>query len=206
MSRAEIVKILKKNYYFSTDKITQIEQFVNLLLNFNKKYNLISKKTEVDIWKRHVLDSAQIIKLINFNKPGELSDLGSGAGFPGVVLSIYNDNPSFHVKLFEKSPVKRSFLKNLMSENNKFELFGNIYEHNDLSSNYVVCRAFKKLSTIFKISREIFNNPHKLIVLKGKNAEKELKNVSNIKDYRYKLVLSATDIDSKIIVAEKNEK
>ena len=203
MSREEIVKILKKNYYFSTDKITQIEHFVNLLLNFNKKYNLISKSTEQDIWKRHVLDSAQIIKLINFKKPGELSDLGSGAGFPGVVLSIYNDNPSFHVKLFEKSPVKRSFLKKLMSENNKFELFGNIYEYNDLSSNYVVCRAFKKLSAIFKISREIFNNPHKLIVLKGKNAEKELKTVSNIKNYRYKMVSSVTDIDSKIIVAEK---
>jgi 16S rRNA (guanine527-N7)-methyltransferase len=203
MSREEIVKILKKNYYFSTDKITQIEHFVNLLLNFNKKYNLISKSTEQDIWKRHVLDSAQIIKLINFKKPGELSDLGSGSGFPGVVLSIYNDNPSFHVKLFEKSPVKRSFLKKLMSENNKFELFGNIYEYNDLSSNYVVCRAFKKLSPIFKISREIFNNPHKLIVLKGKNAEKELKTVSNIKNYRYKMVSSVTDIDSKIIVAEK---
>ena len=138
MSREEIVKILKKNYCFSTDKITQIEHFVNLLLNFNKKYNLISKSTEQDIWKRHVLDSAQIIKLINFKKPGELSDLGSGAGFPGVVLSIYNDNPLFHVKLFEKSPVKRSFLKKLMSENNKFELFGNIYEHKNLSSNYLV--------------------------------------------------------------------
>ena len=203
MSRSEIVKILKKNYYFSTDKIAHIEHFVNLLLNFNKKYNLISKSTEQDIWKRHVLDSAQIIKLINFKKPGELSDLGSGAGFPGVVLSIYNDNPSFHVKLFEKSPVKRSFLKKLISENNKFELFGNIYEYNDLSSNYVVCRAFKKLPPIFKISREIFNNPHKLIVLKGKNAEKELKTVSNIKNYRYKMVSSVTDIDSKIIVAEK---
>ena len=66
MSREESVKILKKNYYFSTDKITHIEHFVNLLLNFNKKYNLISKSTEIDIWKRHVLDSAQIIKLINF--------------------------------------------------------------------------------------------------------------------------------------------
>jgi 16S rRNA (guanine527-N7)-methyltransferase len=203
MSRAEIEKILKKNYNFSTDKIAQIEHFVNLLLNFNNKYNLISKKTESDIWKRHILDSAQIIKLINFNKPGVLSDLGTGAGFPGIILSIYNDNPLFHVKLYEKSPVKRSFLKKLVSEFNKFELLGNVYEHTMLNSDYIVCRAFKKLSPIFKISREIFNNPHKLIVLKGKNAEKELKNVSNIKNYRYKMVSSVTDIDSKIIVAEK---
>ena len=203
MSREEIVKILKKNYYFSTEKIAQIEHFVNLLLNFNKKYNLISKKTEKDIWKRHVLDSAQIIKLINFKKPGVLSDLGTGAGFPGIVLSIYNDNSLFHVKLYEKSPVKRSFLEKLMSKNNKFELFGNVYEHTKLNSDYIVCRAFKKLSPIFDISREIFNNPQKLIILKGKNAEKELKTVSNIKNYRYKMVSSITDIDSKIIVAEK---
>ena len=51
MTRTEIVEILKKNYYFSTEKITHIEHFVNLLLNFNKKYNLISKSTEQDIWK-----------------------------------------------------------------------------------------------------------------------------------------------------------
>ena len=206
MSRAEIEKILKKNYYFSTGKIAQIEHFINLLLNFNKKYNLISKKTEKDIWERHVLDSAQIIKLINFKKSGVLSDLGTGGGFPGIILSIYNDNPSFHVKLYEKSPVKRSFLSKLASDNNKFELFGNIFEYNNLSSDYIVCRAFKKLPPIFKISREIFNNPQKLIVLKGKNAEKELKTISNIKNYRYKMVSSVTDINSKIIVAKKNEK
>ena len=78
----------------------------------NKKHNFISKSTEVDIWHRHILDSAQLVKFIDFSK-GSLSDLGSGAGFPGMVLAIFNENKNFHVKLYDKSPVKRAFLEKI---------------------------------------------------------------------------------------------
>ena len=59
--------------------------------------------------ERHILDSAQLVKFIDF-KSGSLADLGTGAGFPGVVIAIFNENKDFHVKLYEKSPVKRNFL------------------------------------------------------------------------------------------------
>ena len=51
-----------------------------------------------------MLDSAQVVKLIEFSDNKSLSDLGSGAGFPGLILALYNRNPKFHVKLYEKSP------------------------------------------------------------------------------------------------------
>ena len=64
-----------------------IELFVQEVLNYNKKYNLISK-LEKDIWNRHVLDSAQLVKHIDHKNFNSLADLGTGAGFPGII-AIY---------------------------------------------------------------------------------------------------------------------
>ena len=106
---------LVQDLNFSDEKIAKLEIFVNEVLNYNKKYNLISKSSENDIWLRHVLDSAQLIKFIDPQKNHSLADLGTGAGFPGIVLSIfYSDILTFHVKLYEKSPVKNNFLKKIV--------------------------------------------------------------------------------------------
>ena len=200
-----VKKYLHENLGFSDEKIDKISKFIDLLLIFNKKYNLISKSTEKDVWNRHILDSAQIIKYIDFKKDHILSDFGSGAGLPGVILSIANTNPNFHVKLYEKSSVKRAFLSDIQKIT-KFDIESNVYDQKNIKTDYIVCRAFKKLDIIFDISREKVKNPHKLIILKGKNALNELKKLPKDKKYRYKTVDSITDKDSKIIIATKNGK
>ena len=200
-----VKKYLRENLGFSDKKIKKIHKYIDLLLIFNKKYNLISKSTEKEIWNRHILDSAQIIKYIDFNKDHILSDFGSGAGLPGVIISIANTNPNFHVKLYEKSPVKRDFLADIQKIT-QFDIEKNVYDYEVIKSDYVVCRAFKKLDLIFDISREKIKNPHKLIILKGKNALNDLKKLPKDKNYRYKTVDSVTDRDSKIIIATKNGK
>ena len=200
-----VKKYLQENLGFSDVKIDKLEKYVDLLLIFNKKYNLISKSTEKEIWNRHILDSAQILQYIDFNKDHILSDLGSGAGLPGIVLSIANHNRNFHVKLYEKSPVKRSFLSDIQKIT-KFDIEVNVYDYNIIQTDYIVCRAFKKLDLILDISREKVKNPHKLIILKGKNALNDLKKLPKDKNYRYKIVDSITDKDSKIIIATKNGK
>ena len=200
-----VKKYLHENLGFSDEKIDKISKFIDLLLIFNKKYNLISKSTEKDVWNRHILDSAQIIKYIDFKKDHILSDFGSGAGLPGVILSIANTNPNFHVKLYEKSSVKRAFLSDIQKIT-KFDIESNVYDQKNIKTDYIVCRAFKKLDIIFDISREKVKNPHKLIILKGKNALNELKKLPKYKKYRYKTVDSITDKDSKIIIATKNGK
>ena len=200
-----VKKYLQENLGFSDKKIQKIYKYIDLLLIFNKKYNLISKSTEKEIWNRHILDSAQIIKYIDFNKGHILSDFGSGAGLPGVIISIANTNPNFHVKLYEKSPVKRDFLADIQKIT-QFDIEKNVYDYEVIKSDYVVCRAFKKLDLIFDISREKIKNPHKLIILKGKNALNDLKKLPKDKNYRYKTVDSVTDRDSKIIIATKNGK
>ena len=200
MDEEEAKEMLKSNLQFTKDDIDKLEKFKNSLLEYNAKYNLISKSTENFIWSRHILDSAQLIKYINFNNTISLADFGSGAGFPGIVLAIFNKNSKFHVKLFEKSSVKRKFLS-LVKKNLEINLDieDNLY-NKEILADIIVCRAFKKLDKIIRISRETIKKPHKIIILKGKNAQQEINNVSLDKNYSYKLENSITDIDSKIII------
>jgi len=193
---------LKTLLKFSTDDLDKLHIFHEELLKFNKKYNLISKSTESDIWHRHILDSAQLVKYIDFNSNESLSDMGSGAGFPGVILAIFNKNPSFHVKLYEKSNVKCDFLDNVRNKISvEYDIFGD-YKNEDITSYYVVSRAFKKLEEIIRISREIIKVNHKLIILKGRNAENEINKLKPYENFIYNAEGSITDPDSKILVIE----
>ena len=197
--------ILSKNLNFSESKIRILDLFVKEVLSYNKKYNLISNSSEKCIWHRHILDSAQLIKYIDFKNCNSLSDLGSGAGFPGIVLSIFlMDVLTFHVKLYEKSRVKVKFLNSLKDKLslNQLLIFDNDYQYHKIDTNYVVCRAFKKLSEVLRISRETIQKPHKLIVMLGKSAQDEINKASKDSFFKYKLFSSITQSESKILLVD----
>ena len=201
MQDYEVINFLQNRLNFRSKTISDIKIFVEELLKANKKHNFISKKTENAIWHRHILDSAQIVKFIDFSK-GSLSDLGSGAGFPGMILALFNDNKDFHVKLYEKSPVKRAFLDHISKKLQvKVEILGNVHE-GSITTDYIVSRAFKKLEAIIQVSREIAKKSHKLIVLKGQNAQEDLIKAFKKEKYAYKLEQSMTNKDSKIIIVD----
>ena len=204
MQQSEVINILKKDLNFTDQSIEKLKKFKELVLNENKKYNLIAKSTENSIWGRHILDSAQLVKFIDF-KSHILADLGSGAGFPGIVIEIFNKYKDFHVKLYEKSPVKREFLIQVIKKLElKAEVFGDVRDHR-IDANIIVCRAFKKLEEVIQVSREIAKKPYKLMILKGQNAQEELKRSFKTKKYPYKLEKSMTNKDSKIILMEIND-
>ena len=193
------VKFVLNKLGYTINNIKNLELFVQKLIKYNKKHNLISKNTEKIVWKRHILDSAQLIKYINNKKFKNIADFGSGAGFPGLILAFNNNKNNFHVKLYEKSIIKRNFLLDVIRE---FDLNvtveGNIYDK-IIDANIIVCRAFKKIGEILRISREMIKKPHKLIILKGKNAQNEINKVSLDSNYSYKIEKSLTESDSKII-------
>ena len=74
-----------------------------------------------------------------------------------------------------------------------------------IDSEIIICRAFKRLDQIIQVSREIAKKPHKLMILKGQNAQEEIKKSLKTKKYPYKLETSMTNKDSKIILMEINE-
>ena len=202
MNREDVKSILISKYKFSPEDVEKLSLFHDELITFNKKYNLISKSTESVTWYRHILDSAQIVDFIGFDDGFSVSDMGSGAGFPGIVLSIFNKNSKFHVKLYEKSNIKCDFLDNVRNKLDlKYEIFGR-YQEEKIASEYIVCRAFKKIEDILRISREIVEVSHKLVILKGKNAEEEINKLQKPIEFMYRLEKSITDPKSKILIVD----
>ena len=202
MDKKDVLLQLTKIFKFRESDIEKLELFHYELLKYNKKYNLISLKTEKDIWNRHILDSAQLVQYIDFEDKKTLSDMGSGAGFPGVIIALFNNNPKFHVKLYEKSNIKCDFLENIKNKLNiECDIYGR-HQDEEIHSEYIVSRAFKQLSEVLRISREIVKVNHKLIILKGKNAENEIKKLHQPLEFMYKLEKSITDIDSKILIID----
>ncbi len=204
-SKVKSKLVLAKNLNFNDKKLELIELFVQEVLNYNQKHNLISQSSEKDIWNRHVLDSAQLVKHIDHKNFNSLADLGTGGGFPGIILSIfYSDILTFHVKLYEKSKVKVNFIKTIKDKLRlkHMYIYENDYQSHILDADYIVCRAFKKLPEILRISRETVKRPHKLIVMLGKSAQDELNKASKGMIYKYKLVPSITESDSKILLVD----
>lgn len=193
---------LINNLKFTKEDVYKLEIFHDELLKYNRRYNLISKSTENNIWHRHILDSAQLVKYIDFNSNKSISDMGAGAGFPGIVLAIFNKNSSFHVKLYEKSKVKCDFL-NIIRDKIKVEynIYGD-YKNEKISTFYVVSRAFKKLEEIIRISREIIKVNHRIIILKGRSAQIEINKLKDFDNFIYRLENSITDTESKILLIE----
>ena len=203
MNQKKVENILIRDLNFNSVAINKLRIFHDEILLFNKRYNLISKNTEGDIWYRHILDSAQLIKYIDFSDNDSLADLGSGAGLPGIVLSIFNDNEKFHVKLYDKSNVKCEFLNKVVKKLDiKAKIINGLINQQNIDSKYVICRAFRKLDHILGISREIIKVNHKLIILKGRNAENEINKLKPYENFIYKTENSITDSDSKILVIE----
>jgi len=102
----------------SRETLARLEAYVSLLEAWNTRHNLVSRQSLAEVWRRHVYDSAQLCAFI----PGDaatLVDLGSGAGFPGLVLAILlAGRPSFHAVLYEATRKKCEFLAHVASRLN----------------------------------------------------------------------------------------
>ena len=177
-----------------------LEEYVKFLLEYNNKINLIGKSTIDDIWNRHIVDSLQIIKLIK-NKNIKLADLGSGAGLPGIVLSIAGIK---EVHLFEKSPRKCEFLEKAKNfSKNK------IFIHNiDISTfkketfDIITSRALGNLNLLLQFSENLKNKNTKCIFLKGKKVFEELDEAKKYWKIQYNLIDSITSNEGKIVEIE----
>ena len=110
------------------------------------------------------------------------------------------------MKLYEKSKVKTKFLIALCEKLNiRAEIFENNINSHEIKSKYIVSRAFKKLEEHIRISREMIKVNHKLIILKGKSAEEEIKKLNKNFKYSYSLEKSITSSESRIVIIEVNK-
>jgi len=194
----------------SRETIISLKKYENKLIIANKKLNLIGNSTINQIWTRHFLDSVQVIDFIDKNNK-TLIDIGSGAGFPGLVLAITLKDRKIplKVKLIEKSPKKTKFLKNLVQELNlNVDVINqNVFQYSKkLSEDVFVARAFKPLKIILELIHNKAENWKKIFIYLGKTGKRELLQASKIWDIEYKQRDSVTSDDSIVIEVIKLKK
>lgn len=175
----------------------KLQNYVNFLLEYNNKINLIGKSTIEDIWNRHIIDSLQVIKLIE-NKNIKLADLGSGAGLPGLVLSICGIK---EVHLFEKSPRKCEFLEKAKEfSDNKIIIHNiDISTFKDKTFDIITSRALGNLNLLLNFSLNLNKESTKCIFLKGKKVFEELEEAKKFWNIDYELINSLTSNEGKIL-------
>ena len=199
----------KFNLDVSRETLERLDEYSKDIILKNKEINLISRSTESSIKSRHIADSMQTIDFIDKNDIKMCTDLGSGAGLPGIVLGIIMSakKPKFKVIFYEKSYHKSNFLKEMSK---KFKLDAEIYQKNifnekNLITDVIISRAFKPLPVIFQIAKTNFKNFKYIILFLGKSGKKILKDAMKNWKFDYEERKSLTN-DESIIVKISNLK
>ena len=182
----EEIKII--NNYLSKDccvaeqQFDKLKQYVELLLIENEKHNLIGKNTIQSVWSRHIIDSLQLVSYAMENKNDSnrtIFDLGSGAGFPAIVLGIIT---GYKIVMVEKSPVKSQFLSRVCQELHlEQKVINESVNKNNISTflssrSVITSRAFKSIGEIFDLidDKVILSNIDKMVLLKGEKWKAEI--------------------------------
>ena len=192
---------LLKNQNVSRETFLEFESFIVMLQKRNEEINIISKETAKNdvIRERHIVDSAQSIDFVDLNST-IITDIGSGGGMPGIIISIMIKNlkKSIKVNLYEKSHHKSSFLRKVSRDLklNTEVIQENIFETQNLESGTIMARAFKPLPIILELVYRNFSNYKNLILFMGKNGEKILEDTLKIWDFDFEKKKSITSEDS----------
>ena len=187
----------------SRETLKELEGYSRAVILKNKDINLISKSTEKSIKHRHIEDSAQTIEFIDKNDIKICTDIGSGAGLPGIVLGILMKPKKsvFKVVFYEKSHHKSIFIRDMAK---KFNLNSeirqkNIFNEKNLNTDVIISRAFKPLPIIFQIAQNNFKNFKYIILFLGKSGKKILDDAHKSWIFDYEEKKSSTNQESIIV-------
>ena len=195
----------------SRETFSDFESYTSMILEKNEEINLMSNKfnEKNDIIERHIIDSAQIIDIVDFNY-NTTTDIGSGSGMPGIVIAILLKSlkKNIKVKLYEKSYHKSNFLRDVSSKLNlKTEIIQkNIFEERKLETGTIMSRAFKPMSVVLDLVNENFSNFSNIIFFMGKSGREIFQNTLKDWDLDYSEKKSLTNDESFLINVKKIKK
>ncbi len=171
-----------KDYNLNKRQIILIEKYLHKLKETNKSLNLVGDSTIAQAWDRHVNDSLQLSKYM-VNKNSSIIDLGTGAGIPGILLSILGYN---NILLVDSKLKKINFIKEFVKENKlstKY-LCARIENLKNNKFDFIICRAFAPLVKLLDYSLIFTKKNTSLLFLKGRSVNKEIKNAK--KNFKFK--------------------
>tara|TARA_Y100000768_G_scaffold219076_1_gene165150 strand:- start:226 stop:819 length:594 start_codon:yes stop_codon:yes gene_type:complete len=191
---------------FTNNQKEKINIFINLAINFNKTHNIFSRKSSEEVMKKDIFDCAPIINIIPTNK--SVLDLGSGGGFPGILLAI--TKPNNKITLLESSRKKCYFLKLVVEAlelKNTTILNTTITKTNKIGVfDIITARAFASINKIIKLTQQNKTTTTKYILLKGKEQKiKEELKLLNQKKFKYEIIKQSNTNQERNIVVIANE-
>ena len=172
---------LLKRYHteISPEKLKIYKSLYDIYNEKNKKVNLISRKDFENFYLHHIIHSLSITKFELIKKENKIIDLGTGGGLPGIPLAIYYNNKKFILvdSIRKKISAVDEIIKELNVKN--ISTINNRVENLNINADIIICRSVSSIENIIKWTKGILNKEGKLILLKGGNVNKELKNISS---------------------------
>ena len=195
----------------SRETCNDFESLISMILEKNKKINIISKKIneKIAIRERHIIDSAQIIDFVDLNS-NTTCDLGTGGGMPGLIVAIVMKKikNSMKIKLYEKSYHKCVFLKEVSKKLNlNTEIIQkDIFTIKNIETGTIMSRAFKPMPTILELVNQNFQKYENIIFFMGGTGRKILNDTLKEWDLDYEEKKSLTNDESFILNIKKIKK
>jgi 16S rRNA (guanine527-N7)-methyltransferase len=190
---------------FKEEEKNKINIFINLALEFNKTHNIFSRKEHDEVYKKDILDCEPLIKRIKNHT--KILDLGSGGGFPGILLAI--TKPKSQISLIESSSKKCFFLRSVADKlalKNTTIINKKIEPNNNIGVfDIITARAFASIDKITKLTKTNRNKDTEYLLLKGKNKtiQEELTDIDkNL--YLYEIIKLDTKTHERNMVLIKN--
>ena len=192
MTEKEFLKELEKlNIFLDQNQIDKLDIFYEMLIEWNQKINLTSIIEKKDVYLKHFYDSLTLSKIIDFSKDLTICDVGTGAGFPGIVLKIVF--PNINITLIDSlnkriiylnEVIKKLELKNIEVLHYRMEDYSKL---NEEKFDCIVSRAVSNINVITEISIKALKINGNIILMKA-NAEEEIKNIGgNLKKLNAKI-------------------
>ena len=209
-------EILKKysllnQSYVSRETCLDFEKFIAMIIEKNKEINIISKENRKNniIRERHIIDSAQAIDFIDLNS-NLIRDLGSGGGFPGIIIAIILKNMKKRINtvLYEKSHLKSIFLRDVSKKLNlDIEVIQkDVFGITELKSGTIMARAFKPLPVFLELIYKNFKSYKNLILFMGRSGKEILQKTEKKWKLDFEIKKSITSEDSFLLNIKKINK
>lgn len=201
MTEEEAQDWLAETFAVSRETQDKLNAFAAAVIDENGRQNLISASTTPHIWARHFVDSAQLLRLRPDKSGGIWLDLGTGAGFPGIVVALLSRQPVVLVesrrKRFEflRQQCESLGLKHVRVHGGRLETL------ETLSANVISARAFAPLSKILHLASRFSRKETHWLLPKGQSVREELETIRSSWQGVFQVKPSLTDADAAIIVA-----
>jgi 16S rRNA (guanine527-N7)-methyltransferase len=202
MDEEEARSWLARTFDVPRETMERIEAFIRLLAEENERQNLVSRATLDQVWQRHIIDSAQL--LLHAPERGRWADLGSGAGFPGIIIGLFREDP---VTLVEQRRLRVEFLERsveLLGLKGRVAVVGaNASQLVPSEYQVISARAFAPLPRLFALAAHLAAPATRWVLPKGRKAKSELEEARASWQGVFRLERSVTDPEAQIVIAEQ---